>query len=168
MNRAIEGFGLTRAFARKGWNTAIRTEQSRGETMIHVAKISKPRCFLVHATAPSNLSAHDANDNLNDYVTDPSRGLAIWHDHFIGTPGGTAIFFVENDAQRHALTEAGTLEGWRISVHPLIFSHSPSAFDEQIAYTMRAYRNADWGTLQLEQRPHYGNARLEAETASES
>jgi hypothetical protein len=168
MNRVIEGFGLTRAFARKGWNVATHTETSRGETMIPVAKISKPRCFLVHAIAPSNLSARDANNSLNEYVTDPSRGLAIWHDHFIGTPGGSAIFFVENDAQRHALTEAGTLEGWQVSIHPLIFSHSPSAFDEQIAYTLRAYRNADWAALQLEQRPHYGNARLEAETASES
>lgn len=168
MNRVIEGFGLTQAFARKGWNVAIRTEPSRGAIMIPVTTISKPRCFLVHAIAPSELSARDANDGLNKYLSDPSRGLAIWHDHFIGAPGGTAIFFAENDAQRHALTEPGTLEGWQVSVHPLIFSHSPSAFDQQITYTLQAYRNADWAALQLEQRPHYGNARLEAETASES
>ena len=165
MNRTVTEFGLTRAFARKGWNVAIHI---RGETMIPVAKIGKPRCFLVHAIAPINLSASDANNCFNQYVSDPSRGLAIWHDHFIGAPGGTAIFFVENDAQRQALTESGTLEDWQISVHPLIFSHSPSAFDEQIAYTLRAYRNTDWAALQLEQRPHYGNARLEAQTASES
>ena len=136
--------------------------------MIPVAKIGKPRCFLVHAIAPSHLSASDANNRFNQYVSDPSRGLAIWHDHLIGAPGGTAIFFAEDDTQRHALTEPGTLEDWRVSVHTLIFSHSPSAFDEQIAYTLRAYRNTDWAALQLEQRPHYGDARLEAQTASES
>jgi hypothetical protein len=165
MNRGVEGFGLTRAFARKGWNVAIYT---RGASMIPVTNISKPRCFLVHTVAPNGLSAKDANNRFNQYVSDPSRGLAIWHDHFIGTPGGTAIFFAENESQRHALTETGTLEGWQVSVHPLIFSHSPSAFDEQIAYTLHAYRNADWATLQLEQRPHYGNPQIEAETASES
>jgi hypothetical protein len=165
MNHRAEGFGLTRAFARKDWNIAIHT---RGEIMIPVTKIGKPRCFLVHAIAPSGLSASDANDRLNKYVSDPSRGLAIWHDHFIGAPGGTAIFFVEDDAQRHALTESGTLDGWRVTVHPLVFSHSPSAFDEQITYTLRVYRNADWAALQLEQRPHYGNPQIEAETASES
>ena len=165
MNRTVTEFSLARAFARKGWNIAIHI---RSETMIPIAKISKPRCFLVHAIAPGNFSARDANDSLNKYVSDPSRGLAIWHDHFIGAPGGTAIFFVENDAQRQALTSPGTLENWRVSVHPLIYSHSPSAFDEQLAYTLRTYRNADWAALQLEQRPHYGDARLEAETASES
>ena len=165
MNRAVEGFGLTRAFAHKGWNIA---SHARGEPMIPVTNIGKPRCFLVHAIAPNGLSTKDANHQLNQYVQNPSRGLAIWHDHFIGNPGGTAIFFVENDAQRQALTQIGTLEGWQVSIQPLIFSHSPSAFDEQIAYTLRAYRNADWAALQLEQRPHYGNFQIEAETASES
>jgi hypothetical protein len=168
MNHAVEEFSLTRAFARKGWNVASRTERSQGETMIPVAKIGKPRCFLVHAIAPSGLSASDANALLNQYVAHPARGLAIWHDHFIGTSGGTAIFFVEHESQRQALTGHGTLEGWQVTVHPLIFSHSPSAFDEQIAYTLRAYRNTDWAALQLEQRPHYSNPQIEAETASES
>jgi hypothetical protein len=168
MNHAVEEFSLTRAFARKGWNVASRTERSRGETMIPVAKIGKPHCFLVHAIAPDDLSAAEANDLLNQYVADPSRGMAIWHDHFIGSPGGTVILFVDQESQRQALTELGTLEGWQVTVHPLIFSHSPSAFDEQIAYTLRAYRNTDWATLQLDQRPHYGNPQIEAETASES
>jgi hypothetical protein len=136
--------------------------------MIPVTKIGKPRCFLVHALAPHGLNPGQANSQFNRYIADPTRGLAVWHDHFIGTPGGTALFFAENDAHRHALTEPGPLEGWQVSVHPLVYSRSPSALDEQIAYTLRTYRDADWATLQLEQRPHDGDSRLEAETASES
>ena len=50
---------------------------------------------------------------------------------------------------------------------PLIFSRSPSVFDEQIAFTLRAYRGANWETLQKEQRPSFGNPGREAETAEE-
>jgi hypothetical protein len=136
--------------------------------MIAVHAIRKPRCFLVHALAPTTLGAAEANARFNAYVSDPDRGLSLWHDHFIGAPGGTAIFFAENDSERDALCQPAPLEDWAVSVHPLIFSHSPSAFDEQIAYTLRAYRNADWDALKLEARPQYGNPRLEAETAMES
>lgn len=59
------------------------------------------------------------------------------------------------------------LAGWHVAVHPLIFSRSPAAFDEQIAFTLREYRQRDWETLQREQRPRYGNAGLEAQTAQE-
>ena len=63
--------------------------------------------------------------------------------------------------------------GWRLStrleggIHPLIFSRSPAAFDEQIAFTLRAYWGGDWELLQKEERPSYGDPRLEAETAVE-
>jgi len=49
----------------------------------------------------------------------------------------------------------------------LIFSFSPAAFDEQIAFPLKAYRGVDWGRLQKEQRPSYGNPGIEAETAEE-
>jgi hypothetical protein len=54
-----------------------------------------------------------------------------------------------------------------VEVQPLIFSHSPSAFDEQVSFTLRAYRGVDWETLQKERRPSYGNPSREAETAEE-
>jgi hypothetical protein len=59
------------------------------------------------------------------------------------------------------------LEGWRVEIQPLIFSHSPSAFDAQIAFTLSAYRGVEWEALQREQRPAYGNPGREAETAEE-
>ena len=54
-----------------------------------------------------------------------------------------------------------------MDIQPLIFSRSPSAFDEQIAFTLRAYRGVNWESLQKEQRPSFGNASREAETAEE-
>lgn len=129
--------------------------------------IRKPRCFLVYALAPESLPAAEANRLLNAYTADPRRGLALYHDHFIGARGGVVVFFVETEAQREALLEPGELEGWQVAVHPLIFSYSPGAFDEQIAFTLRRYRGADWETLRHERRPSYGNPGLEAETARE-
>jgi hypothetical protein len=41
------------------------------------------------------------------------------------------------------------------------------AFDEQIAFTLKAYRGIDWEGLQKEQRPSYGRPSREAETAQE-
>jgi hypothetical protein len=54
-----------------------------------------------------------------------------------------------------------------VDIQPLIFSHSPSAFDEQIAFTLQAYRGVDWELLQKDKRPAYGNPSREAETAQE-
>ena len=60
------------------------------------------------------------------------------------------------------------LAGWTYSVQPLIFSRGPGAFDEQIAYTLRAYRDTDWDVLRQEERPSYGNPSDEAATAEEA
>ncbi len=136
--------------------------------MLNIPNINKPRCFLVYALAPNGLSATEANERLNAYTADDTRGVALWHDHFIGRRGGTIILYVETDAQREALKTPGALEGWDVQIHPLIYSRSPSAFDEQIAYTLRAYHNQNWDQLQLEQRPHFGDPQLEAQTAEES
>lgn len=64
----------------------------------------------------------------------------IYHDHFIGEPGGVAIFYVDNMESRDALLNQKRLAGWRVEYQPLIFSYGPSAFDEQIAFTLKAYR----------------------------
>lgn len=132
-----------------------------------VQSIRNPRCFLVYALAPAEVSPAEANRLLNAYVADQRRGLAIFHDHFIGRLGGVAVFFAETAEQRAALAELGPLEGWQVEIRPLIYSRSPSGFDEQVAYTLRAYRKADWEKLRLEQRPRYGDPAREAETAEE-
>jgi hypothetical protein len=134
----------------------------------HVKRINKPRCFLLYALAPGELPASEANRILNDFIGDPALPLAIFHDHFIGPPGGVVIFYVETMAERDALLAQSHLDGWRVEIQPLIFSRSPSAFDEQIAFTLRAYRGVDWELLQKEQRPSFGNPSREAETAEEA
>ena len=133
----------------------------------HVKRISKPRCFLLYALAPLDLPAAEANRILNAFIGDPALPLAIFHDHFIGQPGGFVIFYVETPEERDALLSQTYLDGWQVEIQPLIFSYSPSAFDEQIAFTLRAYRSVNWETLQKEKRPSYGNPSREAETAEE-
>lgn len=130
-------------------------------------KITKPRCYLVYALAPENLSAAEANNVFNEFIGDRNFPLALYHDHFIGQPGGVAIFYVDNTAARDTLLNQKYLDGWHVEMQPLIFSSSPSAFDEQTAFTLKAYRGVDWEDLQKEKRPFYGNPILEAETAEE-
>ena len=133
----------------------------------HVKRIQKPRCFLLYALAPSGLPAAEANRLLNAFIGDPQLPLAIFHDHFIGQPGGIVIFYAETTEERDGLLSQNYLDGWQVEIQPLIFSHSPSAFDAQIAFTLRAYRGLDWEILQKEERPSYGNPSREAETAEE-
>ncbi|OTA41773.1 MAG: hypothetical protein A6D92_03955 [Symbiobacterium thermophilum] len=77
--------------------------------------IRNPRCFLVYALAPEGGSPAEANRLLNAYVADERRGLAVFHDHFIGRPGGVAIFFAETAEQRAAIADLGPWRGgtWR-------------------------------------------------------
>jgi len=133
----------------------------------HAKRIRKPRCFLLYALAPSDLPAAEANRVLNAFIADPHLPLAIFHDHFIGLPGGIIIFYVETVEEREALLAQTYLEGWRVEIQPLIFSHGPSALDAQIAFTLWAYRGVDWESLQKENRPAYGNPNREAETTEE-
>jgi hypothetical protein len=131
-------------------------------------KFSKPRCVLVYAVAPEGLSARDANLTFNEFVADLSLPLVLFHDHFLEVRGGVAVFYVTSQDERDRLESSTVLVGWKVDFRPLIFSFSPSAFDEQIAYTMQAYRDADWSAIQQEKRPAYTNPVEEADTAEES
>ncbi|MFW6097245.1 MAG: hypothetical protein ACOC9Z_04180 [Chloroflexota bacterium] len=131
-------------------------------------RFRQPRCVLVYALAPEGMGAAEANHRFNDFVADKSLPLVLFHDHFIGQAGGLAIFFVGDAAERDALVNnSNALDDWQVHMHPLIFARSPAAFDEQIAFTLRAYRDANWEQLQQEERPTYGDPRREAETAEE-
>ena len=88
-------------------------------------------------------------------MADPELPLAVWHDHFLGGPGGCAIFHVENEEQQKALFNNRHMEDWRVEYRPMVFSFSPSAFDAQIGYTLKKYRESDWQNLRLEERPSY-------------
>jgi hypothetical protein len=132
-----------------------------------LSRISRPRCILLYALAPPDLPAAEANRTLNEMVADPALPLALFHDHFIGAPGGVVVFYAEDAAQRAALASQEHLAGWDVALRPLVFSFSPAAFDEQIAFTLRAYGDGDWEQLRREQRPRYGDPGREAETAEE-
>jgi hypothetical protein len=133
-----------------------------------MSHLKKPRCFLVYALAPKELSPAQVNQIFNAYIGDPSLPLVLFHDHFISELGGFAIFYAETAQEREALYDPHRLEGWDVKIHPLIYSDSPAGFDEQTAFTLRVYRHVDWENLRQEKRPRYGNPNLEAETGVES
>ena len=132
--------------------------------MLH---ISQPRCFLVYALAPEGMPASQANLIFNAYIGDRRLPLPVFHDHFIGRPGGLAVFYAATEAERQALAESKLLAGWQVAIHPLTFARSPAGFDEQTAFTLRAYRGLDWETLQREPQPPADDPGREAETAAD-
>ena len=99
------------------------------------------RCVLVHALAPEGATARQANDLLNEYVADRRRGLAVWHDHFVGVHGGAVVLDVRADDEHALLDDPGPLAGWQLSVHPLTFSLSAVGFAAQTSFTLEQYRD---------------------------
>jgi hypothetical protein len=99
------------------------------------------RCHLVYALAPAGVSAREANDKLNEYVADHSRGLAVWHDHFVGRHGGAVVLDTRDDGEEARLADPGPLEGWQLDVHPLTFSLSAVGFSAQTNFTLEQYRD---------------------------
>lgn len=133
----------------------------------NLKRFKKPRCYLVYALAPESLPAADANRTFNAFIADRTLPLVVFHDHFIDRAGGVAIFYVADERGRDALLEQRRLDGWHVEVRPMIYSYSPAAFDDQIAFTLRAYRGLNWEIVQKERRPRYADAGREAETAEE-
>jgi hypothetical protein len=105
------------------------------------------RCVLVHALAPEGTTARQANDRLNEYVADRRRGLAVWHDHFIGSHGGAVVLDVRSDDEEALLDDPGPLEGWQLSLHPLTFSLSAVGFAAQTSFTLEQYRDVSLDQL---------------------
>jgi hypothetical protein len=128
--------------------------------------IEKPHCILLYALAPEELSPGEANRVFNQLIADPGLPLVVFHDHFINPPGGVAIFYAHSRKARQALNHLDELEGWATALHGLVYSATPAGFDEQIAFTLRAYRGLDWDRLREEGgRPSYGRAQGAATSA---
>ena len=98
------------------------------------------RCYLVYALAPEGTNARDANDLLNEYVADRSRGLAVWHDHFVGEHGGAIVLEIRDNEEESRLGKPGPLEGWSLRTHPLTFSLTGVGFSAQTSFTLEQYR----------------------------
>jgi hypothetical protein len=105
------------------------------------------RWLLIYALAPPGTGAREANDLLNEYVADRSRGLAVWHDHFVGEHGGAVVLEIRDDRELARLSEPGPLEGWELSLHPLTFSLSAVGFSAQTSFTLESYRDVSLDEL---------------------
>ena len=105
------------------------------------------RCVLVYALAPEGTTAREANDRLNEYVADHRRGLAVWHDHFVGVHGGAIVLDVRSEEEQALLDDPGPLAGWQVSVHPLTFSLSAVGFAAQTSFTLEGYRDTSLDEL---------------------
>jgi hypothetical protein len=110
------------------------------------------RCVLVHALAPDGTTARQANDLLNEYVADRRRGLAVWHDHFVGVHGGAVVLDVRSDDEQELLDDTGPLAGWQLSLHPLTFSLSAVGFAAQTSFTLEQYRDVSLEELAAAER----------------
>jgi hypothetical protein len=116
--------------------------------------VRPPRCYLVYAVAPGGISASDANDLLNDYVADRQRGIAVFHDHFIGrSHGGCVVLDVRDDSALALLDDPGPLTGWSIAVHPLTFSLAATGFLAQARLTLEEYRGVTFAELEAAEEP---------------
>ena len=113
----------------------------------------KDRCYFVYALAPNGLSAREANERLNEYVGDPSRGVPVTHDHFIGAHGGFAVFHVRNDDEVDRLEDPGPLAGWHLDVHPLAFSLTPVGFVAQVDFTLENYGRTTLAEVRSGEKP---------------
>jgi hypothetical protein len=113
----------------------------------------KERCHLVYALAPEGVSAREANDVLNEYIGDRSRGIVVYHDHFIGRHGGVAVFEVRTEEEEAMLADPGPLEGWQLESHPLTFSLTAVGFVGQAEFTLRNYAGTTLDELEAAERP---------------
>ena len=101
-------------------------------------KKSERRCWVVWADAPDGTSMRAANDAVNAFVAEPTRGMLLFHDHFGDRPGGMAVFAIETEEELASLREDGPLDGWTVRRHPLIFAEGELGFLNQIDFTMIA------------------------------
>jgi hypothetical protein len=107
----------------------------------------KRRCYLAYALAPAGVSAREANECFNDYIADDSRGIVVFHDHFVGEHGGLAVFDVRDDDEQARLADGEALRGWELRVHPLTFALTAVGFAAQVDFTLEQYRQTSLASL---------------------
>jgi hypothetical protein len=114
--------------------------------------LGRQRCYLVYAVAPDGVSARQANDRLNEYISDRRRGFVVFHDHFTGKPhGGFAVFDVRDAQAFELLGDHGPLTGWNIAVHALTFSLAVTGFAAQMELTAEGYGGKTLDQLRREE-----------------
>ena len=111
----------------------------------------RDRCYLVYALAPKGVTARQANELLNEYVGDRTRGVPVFHDHFVGRRGGVAVFHVRSEEEQARLDDPGPLAGWSLEIHPLTFALSPVGFAAQTEFTFDAYGGTSLDQLSAEE-----------------
>jgi hypothetical protein len=110
------------------------------------------RCHLVCALAPGGVSAREANDRLNEYVSDRRRGIAVFHDHFTGKPhGGITVWDVRSEDEAALLGDPGPLEGWDVRTHALMYALASSGFAALIDVNLERYAGTSLARLQAEE-----------------
>ena len=121
------------------------------------AEFGKRRCYLVYALAPEGTSAREANATFNEYVADTRRGLAVFHDHFVGRHGGVAVFDIRSEEELGALADPSPLEDWELEVRPLTFALTATGFIAQTEFTLDRYRGITLAELAAEEErdPRY-------------
>lgn len=108
----------------------------------------------MHALAPDDLSAREANDRLNEYIVEEGRGLIVTHDHFARRAhGGFAVFEVSTEQEVEKLADPGLLAGWTISSHALTFSLTALGFVAQVDFTLRNYGGSSLAELEAAEKP---------------
>jgi hypothetical protein len=85
------------------------------------------------------MSMHTADLTFNDYIADKSRGLVMFHDHFVGKPGGIAIYYIDNEKELESLQNQDLLKNWEIQIFPLTFTQLPVEFLYQTDFTLGMY-----------------------------
>jgi hypothetical protein len=114
--------------------------------------LGRQRCYLVYAVAPDGVSARQANDRLNEYISDRRRGFVVFHDHFTGKPhGGFAVFDVRDAQAFELLGDHGPLTGWNLAVHALTFSLAVTGFAAQMELTAEGYGGKTLDQLRREE-----------------
>ena len=111
------------------------------------------RCYLVYALAPAGMPAGEANDLFNEYIADESRGICVFHDHFVREHGGVAVFDVRAEAELAALHEPGPLAGWDVRIHGLTFALTAVGFAAQADFTLEQYRGTTLEALRAAEPP---------------
>ncbi len=103
-------------------------------------KFFKKKCYAVIAFAPTKMSMNDADVAFNEFIADKSKGLVLFHDHFLGRIGALAIFFIENQKQLDSLQDDRPIKGWELQIFPLTFTELPIEFLYQTDFTLGVYR----------------------------